>query len=46
VPVGRYFIILSSSIASARAAAWHTQAGKSTPAQNLMRVSYVRVLAL
>ena len=46
VPVGRYFIILSNSIASARTASWHTQAGKSTPAKNLMRVSYVRVLAL
>jgi hypothetical protein len=46
VPVGPYFIILSNSIASAPAAYWHTQVGGSTPAINLMQVSYVRVLAL
>ena len=46
VPVGRYFIILSNSIASAQTASWHTQVSKYTPANNLMRVSYVRVLAL
>ncbi len=46
VPVGRYFIILTNGIASAHTASWHTQVGNSTPANNLMRVSYVRVLAL
>jgi hypothetical protein len=46
VPVGPYFIILSNSIASARTAYWHTQVSDSTPASNLMQVSYVRVLAL
>jgi hypothetical protein len=46
VPVGPYFIILSNSIASARTAYWHTQVSHSTPASNLMQVSYVRVLAL
>jgi beta-glucanase (GH16 family) len=46
VPVGPYFIILSNSIASARTARWHTQVSSSTPAVNLMRVSYVRVSAL
>jgi hypothetical protein len=46
VPVGDYFIILSNSIASARTADWHTQVSNSTPAVNLMQVSYVRVLAL
>lgn len=46
VPVGPYFIILSNGIASARTASWHTQVSSSTPAINLMRVSYVRVLEL
>jgi len=46
VPVGRYFIILSNGIASARTVGWHTQVSDSTPAVNLMQVSYVRVLAL
>ena len=46
VPVGRYFIILTNGIASARAAGFHTQVSNSTPAVNLMRVSYVRVLSL
>lgn len=46
VPVGPYFIILSNGIASARTAGWHTQVSDSTPAINLMHVSYVRVLAL
>ena len=46
VPVGPYFIILSNSIASAHTASWHTQVSNSTPAINLMQVSYVRVLAL
>jgi Glycosyl hydrolases family 16 len=46
VPVGHYYIILSNSIASAHAAGWHTQVSRSTPAVNLMQVSYVRVLAL
>jgi beta-glucanase (GH16 family) len=46
VPVGYYFIILANGIASARTASWHTQVSNSTPAVNLMRVSYVRVLAL
>jgi len=46
VPVGQYFIILSNSIASAHAAHWHTQVSNSTPAINLMQVSYVRVQAL
>jgi hypothetical protein len=46
VPVGPYFIILSNSIASAHTAGWHTQVSSSTPAINLMQVSYVRVLAL
>ena len=46
VPVGRYFIILSNSIASAHTASWHTQVSKSTPAANAMRVSSVRVVSL
>jgi hypothetical protein len=46
VPVGRYFIILSNSIASAETAGWHTQVGKSTPTVNRMQVSFVRVTAL
>jgi hypothetical protein len=46
VPVGPYFIILSNGIASAHTASWHTQVSNSTPAINLMQVSYVRVLAL
>ena len=46
VPVGPYFIILSNGIASARTVSWHTQVSNSTPAINLMQVSYVRVLAL
>jgi glycosyl hydrolase family 16 len=46
VPVGPYFIILSNGIASAHTASWHTQVSDSTPAINLMQVSYVRVLAL
>jgi beta-glucanase (GH16 family) len=46
VPVGPYFIILSNGIASAHTAGWHTQVSDSTPAINLMQVSYVRVLAL
>jgi hypothetical protein len=46
VPVGPYFIILANGIASARTASWHTQVSNSTPAINLMQVSYVRVLAL
>jgi hypothetical protein len=46
VPIGPYFIILSNSIASAHTASWHTQVSNSTPAINLMQVSYVRVLAL
>jgi len=46
VPVGRYFIILTNGIASARAADFHTQVSSSTPAVNLMRVSHVRVLSL
>jgi len=46
VPVGPYFIILSNKIASAHTASWHTQVRSSTPAINLMQVSYVRVLAL
>jgi beta-glucanase (GH16 family) len=46
VPVGPYFIILSNSIASGQTAGWHTQVSSSTPATNLMQVSYVRVLAL
>jgi hypothetical protein len=46
VPVGRYFIILSNSIASAETVGWHTQVGKSTPAVNRMQVSFVRVTAL
>jgi hypothetical protein len=46
VPVGRYFIILSNTIASARTASWHTQVSNATPAPNLMRVSRVRVRAL
>jgi len=46
VPVGPYFIILTNGIASAHTASWHTQVSNSTPANNLMRVSYVRVLAL
>ena len=46
VPVGRYFIILSNSIASVHTAGWHTQVSKSTSATNVMRVSSVRVLSL
>jgi beta-glucanase (GH16 family) len=46
VPVGPYFIILANGIASAGTASWHTQVSNSTPAINLMQVSYVRVLAL
>jgi hypothetical protein len=46
VPVGPYFIILSNGIASVHTASWHTQVSNSTPAINLMQVSYVRVLAL
>ena len=46
VPVGRYFIILSNSMASAHTAGWHTQLSSSTPAINLMQVSYVRAWAL
>ncbi len=46
IPRGRYFIILSNSIASAATAGWHTQVSKSTPATNRMQVSYVRVTAL
>ena len=46
VPVGPYFIILSNKIASAHTASWHTEVSNSTPAINLMQVSYVRVLAL
>jgi Glycosyl hydrolases family 16 len=46
VPVGSYFIILTNGIASAHAASWHTQVSNSTPAINLMQVSYVRVQAL
>ena len=46
VPAGPYFIILSNSIASAQAVSWHTQVSDSTPAVNLMQVSYVRVLSL
>ena len=46
VPVGHYYIILSNSIASAHASGWHTQASRSTPAVNMMQVSYVRVVAL
>ena len=46
VPDGRYFIILSNSMASRRTVGWHTQISKHTPAANPMRVSYVRVLAL
>ena len=46
VPVGPYFIILSNSIASANTADWHSQVSNSTPAINLMQVSYMRVLAL
>jgi hypothetical protein len=46
VPVGPYFIILTNGIASAHTAGWHTQVSDSTPAVNLMRVAYVRVLAL
>ena len=46
VPIGPYFIILSNTIASARTIGWHTQVSNSTPASNLMQVSYVRVLAL
>jgi Glycosyl hydrolases family 16 len=46
VPVGPYFIILSNGIASAHTVGWHTQVSNSTPATNLMQVSYVRVLAL
>jgi beta-glucanase (GH16 family) len=46
VPVGPYFIILSNGIASAHTASWHTQVSNSTPAINLLQVSYVRVLPL
>ena len=46
VPVGPYFLILSNSIASVHTSSWHTQVSNSTPAINLMQVSYVRVLAL
>jgi hypothetical protein len=46
VPRGRYFIILSNAIASARTVYWHTQVSNSTPGINLMQVSDVRVLAL
>jgi hypothetical protein len=46
VPVGRYFIILTNGIASAHTASWHTQLSSATPANNVMHVSYVRVLAL
>ena len=46
VPVGPYFIILTNGIASVHTAGWHTQVSNSTPAINLMQVSYVRVLAL
>ena len=46
VPVGRYYIILSNSMASAHTAGWHTQVSHSTPTTSLMQVSYVRVLAL
>jgi hypothetical protein len=46
VPVGPYFIILSNSIASAHTVDWHTQVSNSTPAVNLMQVSYVHVRAL
>jgi beta-glucanase (GH16 family) len=46
VPAGPYFIILSNSIASGHTTRWHTQVSRSTPAVNLMRVSYVRVSAL
>jgi Glycosyl hydrolases family 16 len=46
VPVGPYFIILSNGIATARTAGWHTQVIDSTPAINLMHVSYVHVYRL
>ena len=46
VPVGPYFIILSNGVVSTHTASWHTQVSNSTPAINLMRVSFVRVLAL
>ena len=46
VRAGPYFIILANGIASAHTAGWHTQVSNSTPAINLMQVSYVRVLAL
>jgi hypothetical protein len=46
VPVGRYFIILSNSVASAQTAGWHTQVSNSTPTVNLMQVSNVRVMSL
>jgi len=46
VPVGPYFIIVANGIASAHTASWHTQVSNATPTINLMRVSYVRVLAL
>jgi Glycosyl hydrolases family 16 len=46
VPIGDYFIILSNGIASARAFRWHTQVSNSTPAINLMQVSYVRAWAV
>jgi beta-glucanase (GH16 family) len=46
VPVGQYFIILSNSIGSKHTVPWHTQASSATPANNLMRVSFVRVTAL
>ena len=48
VPAGRYFIILSNTIASHRSARWgtHTQLSTATPAVNRMHVSWVHVLAL
>ena len=44
VPVGPYFIILTNGIATPEAAGFHTQVSDSTPAINLMQVSYIRVL--
>jgi len=46
VPVGPYFIILTNGIAAPEAAGFHTQVSDSTPAVNLMQVSYVRVVSL
>ena len=46
VPVGPYYVILSNGITSARAASFHTQVSDSTPAVNLMLVSYVRTMPL